>query len=1059
MKTRITLFMIACPLLAAAPTTAIPSARAVDAAALRLVFADPPREYSTAPLWVWNDMLTEEQIRLTLRDLAGQKVMQAFVHPRPGLMTPYLSESWFRLWSVALDEAQRLGMNLWIYDENSYPSGFAGGWVPQMMPEARGRGLHFEVTETVTKPGKDVLGVYRLHDTSYTNVTRESRSGTPVSGARFLTVSVQRAGDSPWTAGRCYVDLLHPGVTETFIDVTMEAYRQHFGDNFGGHIPGWFTDEPHLSPAGSPHWSVKLPEWFEQRWGYDLLEHLPSLHLPVGDWKRVRHNYYQLLLEKFIACWAEPCYRYCEQHKLEFTGHYWEHGWPRAGHGGDNMAMYAWHQRPAIDNLMNQYSEGVNGQFGNARTVKELSSVANQMGRQRTLCEAFGAGGWDLRFEDMKRIGDWLTVLGINTLDEHLSYITIRGTRKRDHPQSFSYHAPWWSAYHVMAGYFSRLSAALSHGQQINGVLVLEPTTTAWMYQPDRSTQKQMMDVGNRFQDLVNALERMQVEYDLGCEDIMARHGSVRTHKTHGGEPRLAVGQCHYHTVVLPPLTENLNARTAALLETFVQRGGRVLCCGPAPERIDGGVSNRMQNLAAQGAWQTVDAGQIPATLLARTSDGFAIHRAAGDPGTLFHQRRHLEDGELVFLVNTSIDHTSSGHISSSLKGVQEWRPQTGETRAYPFTRAADRVQLNYSLPPCGSLLLFFSQEELIPAAASNTRTSPVPPSGPMDIKLSGANVLTLDFVDVNAGGESKEGLYCYPATQFVFKKHGWQQNPWDHAVQFRDEIISAPFPEAGGFEAVYRFEITEQVPDDLEIVIERPDLYTVTCNGKSVKATPGAWWLDRAFGRITLAHVARRGKNAVRIKTTEMTVFHEIEPAYVRGSFSLKPTDRGYAIAPAQPLTLGAWNEQGMPFFAEGVTYTRPYHVPQKAGRYIVTLPDWYGSVATVTVNGHGAGHVVSRPWEVDVTDSILAGHNTIGVRVIGTLKNTLGPHHGKPVLGKAWPWDFRQAPASGPPPAGGYHTVGYGLSAPFILQQRLNAPPRTSGDPVALNSKGESK
>ena len=48
----------------------------------------------------------------------------------------------------------------------------------------------------------------------------------------------------------------------------------------------------------------------------------------------------------------------------------------------------------------------------------------------RTLCEAYGAGGWDLRFEDMKRIGDWIYVLGVNTLDEHLSYITIRGTRK-----------------------------------------------------------------------------------------------------------------------------------------------------------------------------------------------------------------------------------------------------------------------------------------------------------------------------------------------------------------------------------------------------------------------------------------------------------------------------------------------------------------------------------------------------------------------------------------------------------------------------------------------------
>jgi hypothetical protein len=295
-----------------------------------------------------------------------------------------------------------------------------------------------------------------------------------------------------------------------------------------------------LGAAGAPHWSDHLPQAFRQRWGYDLLDHLASLHLPVGDWKRVRHNYFQLLLEQFIERWAKPCYEYCERHNLEFTGHYWEHGWPDASHGGDNMAMYAWHQRPAIDNLMNQYSEDVNGQFGNARTVKELSSVANQLGRRRTLCEAYGAGGWDLRFEDMKRIGDWLVVLGVNTLNEHLSYITIRGTRKRDHPQSFSYHTPWWDDYHVMADYFTRLSAATSHGQQINRILVLQPTTAAWMYQPDPSTRDAMMDIGRQFQDLSNALERAQVEYDIGCEDIMARHGSVAAGDTAGAGGRPA---------------------------------------------------------------------------------------------------------------------------------------------------------------------------------------------------------------------------------------------------------------------------------------------------------------------------------------------------------------------------------------------------------------------------------------------------------------------------------------------------------------------------------------
>ena len=59
------------------------AAQAADSSRARALFADPPRQYASAPLWTWNDMLTEEQVRSTLQDLASQKVMQAFVHPAP----------------------------------------------------------------------------------------------------------------------------------------------------------------------------------------------------------------------------------------------------------------------------------------------------------------------------------------------------------------------------------------------------------------------------------------------------------------------------------------------------------------------------------------------------------------------------------------------------------------------------------------------------------------------------------------------------------------------------------------------------------------------------------------------------------------------------------------------------------------------------------------------------------------------------------------------------------------------------------------------------------------
>jgi len=574
-------------------------APASDSASVKKLFANPPREYASAPLWVWNDLLTEDQIRGTMRDLAGQGVKQVFVHPRPGLMTPYLGGDWFKLWKIALNEADRLDMNVWIYDENSYPSGFAGGWVPELMPESRGQGLVFKEAKTATDWTDQTIAVFRLTDGKAENVTALAKAGEALTNGSFLAASIKRAANSPWHGGRSYVNLLTPGVTEKFLEVTMGAYESEIGKNFGQRVPGVFTDEPEITPAGGWPWTEDLPQQFERRWGYSLLDNLASLNRPVGDWRQVRHDYFATLLDLFIERWAKPYYDYCAKHGLEFTGHYWEHDWPKCISVPDNMAMSAWQQRPGIDILMNQYAEHTHAQFGNVRSCREISSLANQLGRERTLVELYGAGGWDLRFEDMKRIGDWLQVLGVNTLDEHLSYVTLRGARKNDHPQSFSYHEPWWPAYHVMENYFTRLSAALSQGRQVNRILVIEPTTTAWMYQGDAAKLDQ---IGNGFSKLVMALEAAQIEYDLGCEDVIARHGEVKNNQ-------LWVGQRGYDVVVLPPDTENINSRVADLGEQFLGTGGKVLCLGKPPTRVDGRESSRPAEGVSEPGWISAEAG------------------------------------------------------------------------------------------------------------------------------------------------------------------------------------------------------------------------------------------------------------------------------------------------------------------------------------------------------------------------------------------------------------------------------------------------------------------
>ena len=44
----------------------------------------------------------------------------------------------------------------------------------------------------------------------------------------------------------------------------------------------------------------------------------------------------------------------------------------------------------------------------------------------------------------------------------------------------------------------------------------------------------------------------------------------------------------------------------------------------------------------------------------------------------------------------------------------------------------------------------------------------------------------------------------------------------------------------------------------------------------------------------------------------------HEIEPAYLRGSFALEPASSGFSVVPERPLHLkdgAGWNDQGHPF------------------------------------------------------------------------------------------------------------------------------------------------
>ena len=117
------------------------------------------------PFFVLNDEYEpgrgEKRLTQLLESLKMTGFGGVYIHPRPGLITEYLSPRWFEIVRHSIREAGRIGLHVALYDENSYPSGFAGGHVPALRPEARVRHVSPKFGSGVSQLPGAFLSLYR----------------------------------------------------------------------------------------------------------------------------------------------------------------------------------------------------------------------------------------------------------------------------------------------------------------------------------------------------------------------------------------------------------------------------------------------------------------------------------------------------------------------------------------------------------------------------------------------------------------------------------------------------------------------------------------------------------------------------------------------------------------------------------------------------------------------------------------------------------------------------------------------------------------------------------
>jgi len=205
-----------------------------------------------------------------------------------------------------------------------------------------------------------------------------------------------------------------------------------------------------------------------------------------------------------------------------------------------------------------------------------------------------------------------------------------------------------------------------------------------------------------------------------------------------------------------------------------------------------------------------------------------------------------------------------------------------------------------------------------------------------------------------------------------------------------------------------------------------------VYINDNKVSPLAGEWAIDQTWGVFNIGQHMNIGENEIAVIMHPMSIYAEIEPVYIMGEFDLESQSQGWKLVPETALELGSWKKQGLPFYPYDVTYSKSVTLPRS--RVHVKLKNWRGTVASVYVDGEKAGVICRPPYECDITPLIQEGEQTITVRVTGSFKNLLGPHHNITRRGIVTPWSFKYAPEH-QPPGKEYDQLDYGLYEDFDI------------------------
>ena len=975
------------------------------------IFRNPPCEYRAAPFWAWNCDLNKD---LLLREIDQMKSMGMggfHMHVRTGMSTTYLSDGFMQLIRDCVDKAKEERMRAYLYDEDRWASGAAGGYVTRE-ERYRARYLLFttvsyeqaeenpaSVPVDSPRTGKGrLLARYavRLNDEGELAEYRLLKDGQQADAAEtawYAYLEIEK--ESPWFNNQTYVNTLDKKAIERFVEITHERYKEVVGNEFGGAVQSIFSDEPQFSRkttlgfAGEKKdvvlpWTDDLPDTFRAAYGEELLAGLPELYweLPGGAVSLIRYHYHDHIAERFAEGFADTVGTWCARNGLLLTGHMMEEPTLKSQTAalGEAMRSYRSFQLPGIDMLCD---------WREYTTAKQAQSAAHQFGCPGVMSELYGVTNWDFDFRGHKLAGDWQAALGVTLRVPHLTWVSMEGEAKRDYPASIGYQSPWYTEYPMVEDHFARLNTVLTRGKAQVRLGVIHPVESYWLHWgPSEATALVRDEMDEHFQSLAKWLLYGLIDFDYISESLLPQ-------QCEAGNAPLSVGEMAYD-VVLVPDCQTLRATTVDRLESFVAAGGRLVFAGRIPELVDAKPSGRVKELAQRAECISFSKGAILSAL-----DGVRFVDIRDDKGmrttNLLHQVRAEGDTRYVFLCHgekpENPDVCPREDIVLRIRG--EWKVRrmdtaTGEIAPLHVAYEKGRTVLRYAFYAYDSLLI-----ELTPGRADAGEDAPAEKKfdyyalwHPVEIALSEPNVLLLDtaqyaFDDEENWRDEEELLRADDAFReelgYPLRKKEVAQ-PW--------VVPDEPITHHLRLKFTVHSEMEIKAP---QLALEKAESVEIAVNGCPVDNASVGWFVDESIKKVQLPDLPA-GDNVIEL-TLPFGRRSNVEWCYLLGDFGVRVQGaEKTVIPPVRRLGFGDWTTQGLPFYCGNVTYKIPVRVEKDT--LTIRVPQYRGSVLGMEMDGVRQGDMAYAPYEYTFTNLQLGEHE-VGITVYGNRVNGFGCVH----------------------------------------------------------------